>query len=282
MVFERIYTADYLREHPYMGFLVGFSFTVIATFIAMTVFSTDPAMVIVGLVSILLLPALSQLSLAEEVMESQALGFSFRGMWSFNKSFVWLYVSIFFGVFLAFALFSLFLPSLAAGHLFKQQIAVLSLTGHAFTPGLFLQIFLNNIKVMLLAFLLSLIAGNGSIFVIVWNASVWGTVFGVLAKTAAIKLAASGPIIFILVLFSVLPHTFLEAVAYILSVISGSVISDGVSRESFFSDPMNRLLIYNLVLLGIAFAVVLTAGIVETYVLDNFKVYTLIQQFGYG
>ncbi|MEM7819751.1 MAG: stage II sporulation protein M [Candidatus Aenigmatarchaeota archaeon] len=133
-----------------------------------------------------------------------------------------------------------------------------------------MSIFSNNWWVLLACFLISIITGDGGIFLITWNASVWGTIFGVTARNAALVTYIS-PIIYIFViLLIVLPHVFLESLSYILGAISGGVISKSLRTKT---KGFRTILIYNIILFTLAVNVLILGGIVETYVLGNVKLY---------
>ena len=160
--------------------------------------------------------------------------------------------------------------------MFSTQLAIV--TGHAgaLDISLFWDLFTWNLQVLGLSFLLSLIAGNGAIFFIAWNASVWGTIFGNLAKGAALATTANPAIIFLLIILSVFPHTFLEGLSYMLSAISGTTLSTGLVREQLASRNMWLVVKYNLLLLLIAIGVLAVGMLVEAYVLGNFTTYRTI------
>lgn len=281
MVLEQIYSVEVLKEQPKYGFLLGIAYTVFAALFGLMLFGDDPALVIVGVVSMLLMPSLYQIS---SYYESKAKAHAV-GVWNVivnNKQFIKVYIYTFFGSFVVFAIFSLFLPSLATNHLFKQQVAVMAggatAAGGYFSLALFKDLFTHNMFVMTICFLLSLIAGNGAIFMIIWNASVWGTVFGVLGRNTATYLQAHPAIIFSLIMLSVFPHVLLEISSYIIAVVAGTMISDAMAKEELFSKAFGRVLASNLLLLLCAIGVLAIAMIVETYVLNNFTTYKTIIQ----
>ncbi|MBN1645338.1 stage II sporulation protein M [Candidatus Woesearchaeota archaeon] len=282
MVLEQIYSVELLKERPKYAFLLGIAYTVFATLFALMLFADDPALVIVGVVSMLLMPSLYQISSYYETkVKEHAIG-----VWNVirnNKQFIKVYLYIFFGSFIVFALFSLILPSLATNHLFKQQVSVMAggattTGGGYFSIALFKELFTHNMFVMAICFLLSLVAGNGAIFMIIWNASVWGTVFGVLGKNTAIYLQAHPGVIFLLIMLSVFPHVLLEISSYIIAVVAGTMISDAMAKEKILSKSFRRVLASNLLLLLCAVGVLAIAMIVETYVLNNFTTYKTIIQ----
>jgi hypothetical protein len=274
MVFEKLYSAEFLHDHPWYGFLLGVGYTVLGLFIALMIWPNDPAVIAVGIISLFLIPSLSELTDSAEITSKKTPKF---------KSFIQetiphakVYVAMFFGIFFTFAFFSIMLPKLAAGHLFKIQLDIIAGKAATFSFPLFWDLFTWNMQVLGLCFFLSLIAGNGAIIFIAWNASVWGTIFGNLAKTAAIQTTANPFILFLLVIISVFPHTFLEGLSYMVSALSGTTLSDGLVKEKLMSKNMGTIFKYNLILLLIAIGILAVGMIVETYVLGNFEVYRTI------
>jgi uncharacterized membrane protein SpoIIM required for sporulation len=136
----------------------------------------------------------------------------------------------------------------------------------------------NNFLVLMACFILALLAGDGAIFLIVWNASVWGTIFGLTAKSAAL-FAGKHPLYFFgLIMLIVFPHMILEAISYFLAAIAGSVISKDVLLEQFASDRFFEVFGFNLYLLLFALLFLLMGAIVETVVLQNVDIYQQIIQ----
>ncbi len=275
MVFEQIYSVDFLKQHPWYGLLLGAGYSVFGIALAMFLFPKDPALVAVAITSILLLPSLYNFTSLEESAEKNSV-FSLLQIWQENKTLICLYLALFFGSFFVFAFFSLVLPSLSANFLFKQQLDVLFGVGHAFSSSVFMNLLTNNFKVLMLCFLISLIAGNGSIFLIIWNASVWGTIFGTIAKTAALSIGGSSMVVFVLILLSVLPHVFLEILSYLFGVISGTVISEGLVKEKLLSRELYTVIMSNIAILIAGIVVLVIAVGVETWVLNNFTTYAKI------
>jgi len=279
MVFEQLYTAEYLKQHPRFGFLLGIGYTILGLFLAILMFREDPATIAVGIISLFLIPSLYQLSTSAEISERQTP--NLKAFVMRVNPYVKVYVYIFFGIFFTFAAFAIFLPQLAAGYIFKQQLAIIAGKAATFSWPLFWDLFTWNLQVLMLCFVLSLIAGNGAILFIAWNASVWGTIFGNLAKTAALASGANPLIIFLLVIISVFPHTFLEGLSYMLATTSGTVLSDGLVREKVASKNMWIIFKYNAILFGLSLAVLFLAMIVETYVLGNFTTYRRIIEIAF-
>ena len=141
---------------------------------------------------------------------------------------------------------------------------------------MFRDLLINNFQVLILCFTISVVAGNGSILFIAWNASVWGTIFGTLAKTTATQIQGSPAIIFLLIMLSVVPHMMIEILSYILAAVSGTMLSDGLVSERLTGLPFSNIMRRVIVLLVAALAVVVIGALVETFVLGNFTTYAKI------
>lgn len=282
MVLEQLYSIDFLSKRPHYGLLLGLAYTIFGIGLAVFMFKDDPALIAVGITAIFLLPSLHKATQAEEEVEVFH-SVSLKQAWKDNWRIIALYVAVFFGSFLAFAFFSLALPKLATNFLFKQQLAQMFGAGKAiaFSTETFLGILINNFKVLVLCFMIALLAGTGSILLIIWNASVWGTIFGNLAKTVGSTIVANKFIVFLLIMVSVLPHVFLEILAYILAVIAGTVMSDALARESMGGERMNKVLMLNIGILVASLVVLVLAAGVETYVLNNFETYRKIAEIAF-
>lgn len=282
MVLEQLYPLEFLKRNPKYAFVLSMALTVFSVFFAMIVFPDDPALVIVAMASTLLIPSLYQFTVFETGVYRRVTElFSLREWAESNKNLFKVYMYMFFGSFFVFAFFAMFLPKLAANQLFKQQLSVMA-GGATWSTSLFLDLFLHNMQVLMLCFVIALIAGNGSIYMIIWNASVWGTVFGNLAKTTAMNLSASTVIVFLLIMLSVFPHVLLEMSSYVIAVISGTVLSNALAKEHIVSRQFGRILGLNLLVLLFAVFVLVVAMLVETYVLKNFTTYQTIIQLSFG
>ena len=137
-------------------------------------------------------------------------------------------------------------------------------------------------------FIIALFTGNGAIFLITWNASVWGTIFGTTARHAAefgaaapgqAVLSWSAPVIILIIFLIVFWHMMIEAASYFFAAISGSIISKDVLLEQFDSQRFKMVFKFNLYLFIFALVFLIVGAFVETLVLDNVALYsTIIEQ----
>ena len=278
MVLERLYPLDLIERHVLYAFMLGAGYAFIGIGASVLLFPEDPAIVAVAFISLMFYPTVNSILRQEEEIESQ-IEEEFR-LHTFirdhHNSFK-IYSLFFLGTLLGFSFFALMLPSLATNHIFENQINVLygaGLAGKAyFSSALFKNILINNLNVLLLVFVAAFVFGEGGLFLIVWNASVWGTIFGNLAKTAALSSAQNPITVFGTVIFTVFPHMMLEAFSYICAATAAGILGKGMLREELFSERFNRILRNTVFFMIFALGVLLIAVTVETYVLGNADTY---------
>jgi uncharacterized membrane protein SpoIIM required for sporulation len=273
---EQIYPVKLLEDSPLYALLLGIGYSIIGIGLAVILFPEDPALVAVALISIMLYPTINSLMRQEESIETEKEEFNVFVFLKDHKSVFIIYLLLFMGMILTFSFFALLLPSLATNHIFENQINVLyhgSTGGAVFQKEVFSDIFRNNIVVLTVIFITAFVIGDGGIFLLVWNASVWGTIFGNLAKTAAFNSNNNPLFYFFLVLLIVTPHMLLEAFAYIASATTGGVISKAVIHESLLSKRFNYIMTNTVISIIFALIVLVIAVCVETYVLGNVGMY---------
>jgi len=280
MVLEQLYPLKLIERDPIYAFLLGMGYTVIGIGAAVILFPEDPAIVAVAFISLMVYPTISKLIKQEEKLESKNDEFKLGVFFRDHKDMFKVYAFLFLGILLVFSFFAIMLPTLATNHIFENQIGVLygRSTGQAiFSVPVFKDIFMNNLSVLVLCFVAAFLFGDAAIFLVTWNASVWGTIFGNLAKTAALNVSVNPFYYFLIVIVVVFPHMMLEAFSYICSATSGGVISKGLIREKMFSSKFYRIIKNTLILFVFALLVLFVAVIIETYVLGNVTVYQTIR-----
>ncbi|NOX71469.1 MAG: stage II sporulation protein M [Candidatus Micrarchaeota archaeon] len=177
------------------------------------------------------------------------------------------FLFLFVGATAAFALWSFLLPI----DVFRVQLETVeslqaSVSGHIIHGAVsgnaavqnmaaFYTIMFNNLKVLVFAFIFSLLYGAGAIFIITWNASILGVYIGYLAEHIAhIPVIALG----------FLPHGIPEIIGYLFAGISGGILSAALIRRHSMS-IIKRIFIDCLVLLAIGAFFIVLAAYVEAF-----------------
>jgi len=272
MVLEQLYSARWIEQKARYAFLMGLSYSVIGIGSAIMLFRNNPGLAAIAFTSLLILPSLNKLLLIEQVQASREEKFNifllFRDHWDIIK----IYIFLFLGIMVAFSFFSLVWPAMTTSQVFSQQVGIIGgATGHAYYGvGLFKTLLVNNVLVLLFCLIASLIYGAGSIFIITWNASVWGTIFAVVAKQSAVVVGQNAFGVFIRTMIAVFPHMILEAGAYFLAVIAGGIVSKAVVRERLFSREFNQTIQDGMMMFILALIVLLIAVFVESFFAKSF------------
>lgn len=280
MVLEHIFPVDWLENKGRYAFILGLIYSFVGILLASILFPGDPALVAVAFTSLLLLPELYKIFSIEERRERMEERVTIRALWRDDIDIVRIYIFLFLGILLVYSIGTMILPEFQTNSLFREQLEIRfgqgfagSATSTIFSGRLFLDLLSNNFLVLVAVFIMALLTGDGAIFLITWNASVWGAIFGITAKNAAL-FAGKNPLYFFgLIMLIVFPHMILEALSYFLAAISGSVISKDVILEEFASDRFMEVFGFNLYLLLFALVFLLLGAIVETFVLTNVDIY---------
>jgi len=279
MVLEHIFPEDWLEKKGRYAFILGIIYSVIGILISSILFPGDPALVAVAFTSLLLLPELYKIFSIEERQERMEQRVGIRALWRDDVGVVRIYIFLFLGILLVYSVGTILMPEMQANSLFREQLEIRFGQGFAgqatglFSSGLFWDLLSNNFLVLIACFIMALLTGDGAIFLITWNASVWGTIFGITAKGAGMFTGKTAFYFFGLIMLVVFPHMIIEAISYFLAAISGSVISKDVILEKFASEKFMEVFGFNLYLLLFALVFLVLGALVETFVLQHVGLY---------
>lgn len=131
-------------------------------------------------------------------------------------------------------------------------------TGNVTKTTLIMNIFANNIYVLIFTILFSLALGAGAIFVLVWNASVIAAAVGMFSKSSLINLPLG--------LGRYMIHGIPEIGAYFIGALAGGIISVAVIRRDLHGEGMWRILQDALTLVIIAVVILFLAALVEVFI----------------
>lgn len=292
MVLEQLFKPSWIERKATHSFTLGVIYSFIGIFTAIILFGRTPSLMTVGFTAILLIPSINRLLALEENVEIREKKIHLKQLFKDHKDIFEVYIFMFLGVMLVFSLFALTMPTeRSANTLFTTQLdttnaikgvffdetgkAVYSPTG--LQPGevhipkekrgtLFLSILRNNFMVLMAFGILSLAYGAGSILFLVWNASLWGTFWGFLAKEGTMFISL---LKFTQILAAVFPHMIVEVMSYFFVIIGGGVISKALIREQFGSQKFNHVFTDGLLFLVIALILLVIGAYLEVYVFPS-------------
>ena len=263
---ENILKPNWLETKPRYAFLIGIIYSIIGILAAYLIFPKSQGIASIAFIALLLVPSLSKMFIIEEEQDRVSKKFSIKKIFQDHNDVLQIYFMLFLGIFLAYALFSLKFPNLLVQGVFDSQLRIIGVNVGQAVGGLnFFSIITNNLKIMLIFLILSLVFGAGSILFLAWNASVWGVVFGYIATTYTNSFDA-----FVSTFIKVTPHMFLEAGAYFFAIIAGCIMSQAVLREKFGSKKFNYVMKDGFVFLTVGMILLVLGAFVEAYIYSLF------------
>lgn len=249
------------------SFLLGIIFTSVAIMVSLSIFPSESSLLMVFFTTIAMIPIIIKVFQEEEKRESSSLSFSEK-----HGDVIKFYSSFFLGTVISMSFWFSVLPEDTCLQLFDKQLGTIEMIrGMATGDGLFSMILENNLKVLILSFLLSFIYGSGAVFLLTWNASViaafvGGAVRGVIGNFSHYGQLAS---IFAYLhampasLLSIALHGIPEFMAYFVAAIAGGILSVALLREKLGSPAFNNTIKDSIKLMAGAVFLILLAAWLE-------------------
>ncbi len=278
MVLESLLNPLKAKRRPWLLFIIGFVYAVLALVLALWIFEDHASLVMVFLAVIASLPFVHHLLTTEEEKDLEE-GLGEKKLLKEHSKAITVLMMLFIGMAVAFTLLYVCLPKEMSTEVFKvqsQTIANLNqqVTGKVAQTTLLSRIFLNNIKVLIFCILFSFIYGSGAIFILTWNASVIGAAAGNFIRTNLAHYADAAGLqkigaYFYVGSLSVLRyavHGLPEILAYFVAALAGGIISIAIVKKDYNNKRFQKVLldISDLVLLSVL--ILFIAALLEVFV----------------
>jgi len=264
MVLESIISGKDARKHPLIMMFLAAVLSSIGIWVSYYTFPSSASILSIGFITIGIIPILYTIFILEEAEEasSHAPWYSFI---SRHFDLIKIYSWFFIGLILSYSLWYVVLPTEVRTTVFSEQNEIIDnisalrndLTGNVTVNNAvcsdnmwcwFDVILQNNLRVLFLAVLLSLVYGVGAMFLIAWNASVIGAVIG---KETIVLLGnyagfgAFAPILAyghgLIKAIGLIPHGIFEILGYFTGAIAGALISIAVTKGRYRKHELNQL-----------------------------------------
>ncbi len=255
MVFELLVSPHKAEREPWDLFLLAFLFVSLGVALRVFLPSLDGSAVVFAMVPAI--PLIWSLLVREE-KEDEEFHRKNRGFFDYHANLIEIFGFFFLGAATAYLAWYVFLPTEVAKTVFESQIREIALvqqavaTGSAFKMGSFQFLFAHNLQVLGLMFLFSVLYGIGSIYLLLWNASVIGVFVGS-------RVHAEGLLGIITAILGLVPHGSLEIAAYFVASISGGILSVAISRHRW-NHPEFKLVMRDVAMLAAISVVLVVAG----------------------
>jgi uncharacterized membrane protein SpoIIM required for sporulation len=269
------------ERHPWEMFFIGMFYASIALLLVTFVFGKDSilkegaGLLIVIFTVICCLPFMYYIIKLEEGKDIE-INDSGRLIKEHSKA-IWALIWLFLGFVIAFSFWYIVFPN-EAGQNFNFQIKTFCAinspshyshcleqyrvpigTGSATGTTAVLNIFSNNIYVLIFTILFSLAFGAGAIFILVWNASVIAAAVGIFTKGNLPGLPIG--------ILRYMIHGIPEIGAYFVGALAGGIVSVAIIRKDLNGEGMWRILQDSLLMIIIAIVVLLVSALVEVYLM---------------
>jgi uncharacterized membrane protein SpoIIM required for sporulation len=256
MVLDWLIEIHNAEKHPERMFFLALAYSSIAAAFALWIFPSNADAVMMVLVVAAFMPLMLNLMKTEELRDEEKKPFVGKH-WPALKLFIFMFL----GMVLSYTIWYAFLPASTATSLFKMQVDTITSrnvsVGAVIGLGSFLQILMNNLKVLVVGIVLALVWGAGAIFILDWNATILGTLLGDGVRGALNKGAAS------LAATKYLVHGVPEIAAYFVGGLAGGIISIAVSRHKLGDKEFTSVLKDSLELILIAIVILVIAAALE-------------------
>ncbi len=254
----------------------GFFVSTVSLVTAGIIFPPAPGLVALFLTSAAAFPLISRVYETEEDLDV----YSAAGFLERHAGVLKTYSGFFVGVLLATSMAYFAVDQERAADVFRFQLSALGsaeingrATGSVAGQTTFNTILTNNLRVAIISFLVSVVFGAASVFIISWNASVIAVFIGVLAKTGAENFASYGifgaPLAFAFGFVSgtgsIALHGIPEIMSYFVAGLAGGVISVGITKEKLSSARFRKVFKDGILLLAAAVAMIFVAAAIEAY-----------------
>lgn len=266
MVLETLFPAKKIIKHPIDMFIFSMIMTFVSIFLTNLIFpGASEGKIVILFITISVSPIFYILFEKEEESERKI------AEHKLNQSFferygdtIWLFTLFFLGVFAAIFVFSLFSPESLVETVFEDQLLeisrISSISSGSFNSNNILNLIItNNLRVMGLAFFLSLMIGVGAIVILAWNASILA-----LYLTSFIRAGLMGE--FLTRTITLIPHAPIEIGAYFIAGIAGGILSMGIVKERIFSKEFSLIFRDSLILMTLGVLLVLFGALIEVFV----------------
>jgi uncharacterized membrane protein SpoIIM required for sporulation len=247
LVLEHLFSSKRIEHDPWLIAWMAFMFVAIAVSITYYVYpTTSSGLFIITLVVMPAIPFfLHEIITEEKKQEHKCKG---QSVFSCYNRLIKFYAYFFIGTVLGFAFCSSLLPDQTSAHIFTVQKNELDQFASSLPApklvtlqGSFFNIFFHNLQVLFLMLIFSFIYSIGSIFLLVWNASLVGIFLEQYIRAAIPLYAKFGVLGFPTSFFigslngilRLLPHGIPEITAFFVASISGGIFSIAVERRMF-------------------------------------------------
>lgn len=281
-MFEMLISPVKAEKRPWEMFFIGAFYATVSLFLTQWIFSGDPVLsqytgiLIVTFCVMFTIPFLYFAIKYEEEKDLNSTGF-FRLLEEHGKALTYL-IFLFMGFIVAFSFWYIVFED--GNQNFRAQIETYCLinrpnnfdqcisdygighekstTGFSSATAKVVNIFINNIYVLIFTLFFSLIFGAGAIFILAWNASVIASAIGIFSKGSLSRLP--------LAIGRYMIHGLPEIASYFIGALAGGIVSIAIIKHDIRSNKFWTILQDSLNLIIAAIIILFIAALIEVFI----------------
>lgn len=241
-----------IKKRPSNAIFIAAFMIAIGFISAFFIFPAEFNISIISFSSLFLLPFVVRILETEKVKKATKI--DIKNIFQRHHSMIHFFIFIFIGMAIEYTLLFGLVPPSIGNVAFEQQISLVlrSPAGYFGSPQIFWEIVTNNLRLVFICMLLSIIYGVGAVFILNYNSSIVGMIYGSSIRTFIY--GVSYPIFPNPLWY--LPHIILEVMAYLFAAIAGAMMYKALkhgekSYNVFMRDSM-LFLILSIVLVFVA------------------------------
>ena len=278
MVLESLISPITAEKKPWEMFFIGILFSSVAIFLSIWIFEQYASLIMVFFIVMACTPLVFSALTIEEKKDLEEIGE--KKLLEEHAKLIFFLLMLFLGVAFSIAMWYILLPQPMSDNLFNIQKNTITEINNQVTmkaisnSTLFSKIFFNNMRVLIIALFFAFIYGFGSLFILIWNASVIGVALGAFIKSKIAEIAATAGYLKITAYLSTTSHGLLryfthgvfEIGAYFIAGLAGSIISIAIINHDFKTKKFEKILFDSVNLLIISILLLVFAAFLETFV----------------
>lgn len=269
MVLESLINPFKAEKKPWEMIFFGFLYNTVAIFLSLLIFKEYASLVMVFLTTIAAIPLMFAAIKKEERFDLR--DHKEHILLKEHYKVLLFLVFMFLGVMLSVTFWYIVLPTSLHPDLFGVQSKTIQainapLTGYtAGEAESFFAIFLNNLRVLLFCLLFALFYCFGSIFILIWNASIIGVAIGNSVRTNLANFSSYFSIVPLAIL-RYMTHGIFEISAFFIAGLAGGIISIAFTRHDFGTKRFEHVLLDSVDLVLLSILLLFIAALIEVFI----------------
>jgi uncharacterized membrane protein SpoIIM required for sporulation len=287
LVIEHLFSSKRIEREPWLVALMAFMFVAIAVSITRLIYFQGPpkaeSLYGIFIIALAVMPSipffLHEIITEEKRQEFRCKGSGFFTVFSCYSRLITFYSYFFIGTVLGFAFCAAILPGEISDAMFLAQqdemkffSAPSAQATAQFSDLQFAEILFHNIQVLILMLVFSFIYSIGSIFLLVWNASLVGIFlesfirnsFSLYSKFGLLGFPTAFAVGSFTGLIRLLPHGIFEISAFFVASIAGGIMSVAIERRMYRKSNIMEIAGDVVKLLFIAFSLLAIGAFIES------------------